>query len=122
VPKKNCHPDNKVTNSGNDKGEGDASIYIRWLGERTAGPHSNFAQGRLSTSLRFGRDDNSYFGRVQVPKKNWHPDNKVTNFRDNKGEGGASLERLLDPWCFSPPWVGGGPGRWPLSTLVSLQL
>jgi hypothetical protein len=25
-----------------------------------------------------GRDDNSYFGRVQVPKKNCHPDNKVT--------------------------------------------
>jgi hypothetical protein len=36
-----------------DDGEGNATLRTRWLVERTAGP---------STSLRFGRDDNSYWG------------------------------------------------------------
>ena len=35
---------------------------------------------RSLTSLRFGRDDNSYFGKVQVPKKisPQSPDSPVT--------------------------------------------
>ena len=45
-------------------------MCIRWLVERRS--PFDFAQGRLSTSLRFGRDDNSYFAGVQVPKKNRH--------------------------------------------------
>jgi hypothetical protein len=44
-----------------DKGEGDASMCIRWLVTRTADP---------STSLRSGRDDNSYFGvNLERPRK-----------------------------------------------------
>ena len=57
---------------------GDASIRTRWLVEGTAGP---------STPLRFGRDDNSYFDRVRVPKKNCHTDKKVTTLGMTKNRG-----------------------------------
>ena len=41
----------KVTGARDDKGKGGASMWIWWLVKRTAGP---------PTSLRSGRDDNSY--------------------------------------------------------------
>jgi hypothetical protein len=69
-----------------------SSKNISTTGLQNSRPPFDFAQGRLSTSLRSGptarrdrRDDNSYFGRMRVSKKNCHPDNKVTNSRDDKG-------------------------------------
>jgi hypothetical protein len=50
----------------------------------------DFAQGRLSTSLRSGRDDNSYFDNgfcKGCECQNWHPYKKVTGSRDDKGKG-----------------------------------
>src|ERR1700683_3312075 len=64
------------------------------LVERTAGPHSTSLRGRLSTSLRSGRDDNSYLGTgCECPRK-LSPNKKVTDSRDDQGEGGASISIL----------------------------
>ena len=52
-----------------DKGEG-RCFHVRPFadGENSRSPF-DFTQGRLSISLRSGRDDNLYFGWVRVPKK-----------------------------------------------------
>jgi hypothetical protein len=57
-----------------------------WLVERTAGP---------STSLRFGRDDNSHFGRgFECPRKIVIP-KKVTNSQDDDFVG-VSAKNILN--------------------------
>ena len=65
-----------------DKGAGGAFHQHLMLMDRTAGP---------STSLRFGRDDNSYLGTGWRLEKNCHSGKKVTSARDDRGEGGASM-------------------------------
>jgi hypothetical protein len=65
-----------------DKGEGHASMCIRRLVERTAGP---------STSLRSGRDDNSYLVRERVPNKNGNPKIKSQTLGMTRG-------RATPPW------------------------
>src|SRR5271156_589542 len=52
------------------------------LDESTADP---------STSLRSGRDDNSYFRTGAGAQEKLSSDNKVTGSRDDKGKGGASI-------------------------------
>jgi hypothetical protein len=53
----------------------------------------DFAQGRLSTSLRSGRDDNSYLGQgCECPRKIGIP-TKVTNSRDDKEKGDPSTRK-----------------------------
>jgi hypothetical protein len=56
-----------------------ASVQQPLLTETSPFPLHSLAGGENSRSLHFGRDDNSYFSRVRVPKKNWHPDKKDVN-------------------------------------------
>ena len=50
--------------------------------EKTAGP---------STSLRFGRDDNSCFSTERVPKKGRHPE-KITNSEHSRAPALSEVE------------------------------
>ncbi len=78
-----------------DKREGGCFHLHSALVERTAGP---------STSLRSGRDDNSYFGTGGSTQEKCHPDKRVTNSPDDKGEGSASMciRMLVDLPSFKP--------------------
>ncbi len=55
---------------GDDKGEGDASMWHPVAGGENSRSPFDFAQGRLSTSPRSGRDDNSCLGAgCECPRK-----------------------------------------------------
>jgi hypothetical protein len=55
--------------------KGRAMLSLKFVvGEENRRSPFDYAQGRLSTTLRSGRDDNSYLGRVRVPRKNCHPE------------------------------------------------
>ena len=56
--KKSCHP-KKSQALGMTKGRAALHVDPVCGGENSRSPF-DFAQGRLSTSLRFGRDDNSF--------------------------------------------------------------
>src|SRR5580704_9666431 len=68
-----------------DKGEGGASMEHRCLVKRTAG---------LSTSLHFGRDDNSYFGRGVSAQE------KLASGITSAAEGELLQEGLFRPALF----------------------
>ncbi len=70
----------------------------------------DFAQGRLSTSLRSGRDDNSSFGTVRVLNKNVIPTIKSQARGMTKGRATLPRGAVGGPKVFSSPCVAAGRG------------
>jgi hypothetical protein len=77
----------RVRSGRDDKGKGGASIERRVTGlKQTAGP---------SATLRFGRDDTSVWERTKRIKQFFHSPEWTVTPRNDKGEGGASIERRV---------------------------
>ena len=89
-PGRACRTADPSAALGMTKGRATLPLGFVAGGENRRSPF-DFAQGRLSTSLRSGRDDNSYLGKgCECPRKIGIAEKSQT-LGDDKGEGDASI-------------------------------